>query len=99
VVSSMPLLFEELTFEPARVKDTETVLPIFVQVQLTCPVCGEPGFTSYQERDEHIKTEHPLQWYFWYAPYGKPLLAFTGVSAFGLLIVGLNKAFPPTPRR
>lgn len=94
----MPLLYETYSFSPERVKDSELELKIFAQVQLTCPVCGET-FTSYEERDEHIKTAHPLQWYFWYAPYGKPLLALTGVAAIGVVIIGLSKAFPPIPKR
>ncbi len=94
----MPLLYETYSFSPDRVKDSELELKIFAEVQLTCPVCGETGFTSYEERDEHIKAAHPFQWYFWYAPYGKPLLAFTGVVAVGGVIVGLSKAFPPVPR-
>lgn len=94
----MPLLYETYSFSPDRVKDSELELKIFAQVQLTCPVCGETGFTSYEERDEHIKTDHPLQWLFWYAPYGKPLLALAGVTVAGIVIVGVNKAFPPAPR-
>lgn len=95
----MPLLYESYSFSPERIKDSEFELKIFAQVHLTCPVCGETCFTSYEERDEHIKAEHPLQWYFWYAPYGKPLLAFTGVAFAGLLTIGLSKAFPPIPKR
>lgn len=90
----MCLLYEDYSFSIRRVKDTEQTLTIFAVVKLTCPVCGEE-FTDPAEYEEHMKTEHPLQWYFWYASYGKPLLAFTGVSAACLLIVGLSKAFPP----
>jgi len=95
----VPLLYETYSFSPERLKDSELELTIFAEVHLTCPVCGQTCFTSYQERDEHIKAKHPLQWYFWYAPYGKPTLALAGVSVAGLLVIGLNKAFPPAPRR
>ena len=64
----------------------------------TCPVCGAEFLTE-EEKLEHIKTNHPWRWHFWYAPYGKPLLAVTGLSVGGLLMVGLSKAFPPVPKR
>lgn len=90
----MCLLYEDYSFAPGRVKDTEQTLTIFVEVKLTCPVCGEI-FTDPAEYEEHMKTKHPFEWYFWYAPYGKPLLAFTGVGVACLLTVGLSKAVPP----
>jgi hypothetical protein len=90
----VPILYEDYTFSPERVKDTEQTLTIFLQAKLTCPVCGET-FTDPALYEEHMKTKHPLQWYFWYAPYGKPLLAFTGVAVGGVLLIGLSKAFAP----
>lgn len=88
----MAILYEDYSFAPGRAKDTEKTLTIFVEVTLTCPVCGEV-FTDPAEYEKHMKTKHPLQWYFWYAPYGKPLLAFTGISVASLVTVGLVKAF------
>jgi len=90
----LPILYEEYSFAPAKTKDSEFDLAIEVEV-FKCPVCGE----DITNLEAHMKERHLLRWYFWYAPYGKPLLAFTGVSAVGLVVVGLNKAFPPTPRR
>lgn len=93
----MCLLYEDYSFAPARAKDTEQTLTIFLQVTLTCPVCGEV-FTDPAEYEEHMKSEHPLEWYFWYGPYGKPLLALTGISVAGLVTVGLVKAFKKKKR-
>lgn len=87
----MCLLYEDYSFAPARVKDTEQTLTIFAEVRLTCPVCGAI-FTDPAKYEEHMKSEHPLEWYFWYGPYGKPLLAVTGVSIAGIVIFAVSKA-------
>ncbi len=93
----MCLLYEDYSFAPGRVKDSEQTLTIFLEAELICPVCGEV-FTDPAKYEEHMKTKHPLQWYFWYAPYGKPLLALTGVGVASLVTVGLVKAFKKRKR-
>ena len=93
----MCLLYEEYSFSPARVKDSETTLIIGLTtevVEYICPVCEEP-LPDEAALQEHIKSEHPWHWNFWYAPHGKPLLAIVA----GGTILGLVYAFGPRRKK
>jgi hypothetical protein len=76
---------------PPRVKDTEKTLVINL-ICFKCPVCGQECFPDEAALAEHIKTAHPLQYYFWYwtvdnIPAGKILLG-TALAGLGLTIIG-----------
>ncbi|MQY62598.1 hypothetical protein GH146_04880 [archaeon] len=93
----MCLLYEEYSFSPARVKDSETTLIIGLTtevVEYICPVCEEP-LPDEAALQEHIKSEHPWHWNFWYAPHGKPLLAVASVGT----ILAIAFAFAPKEPR
>jgi len=92
----MPITYDyqEPPHSLARVKDTEATISLTV-ICYTCPVCGQECFPTEEALAEHMKSAHPLQWHFWYAPYGKPLLGASIVTGVGLAIIGLSKAFPP----
>lgn len=55
--------------------------------EFICPVCKAKTFPTEDALNEHIKTEHPWHWWFWYAPY-KPALVGTSVGVVITLIVG-----------
>ena len=93
----MCLLYENYSFSPARVKDSETTLIIALTTEVvdyTCPVCEEI-FPDKAALQEHIESEHPLHWHLWYAPHGKPLLAL----AAGATILPIAFAFAPKEPR
>jgi hypothetical protein len=87
----VPILHEDYSFSPERVKDTEVTLTIDV-ICYKCPFCGQECFPDEAALAEHIKTAHPLQYYFWYwtvdnIPAGKLLLG-TVLAGLGLTIIG-----------
>ncbi|MBA7665381.1 hypothetical protein ES703_73451 [subsurface metagenome] len=93
----MCLLYENYSFSPARVKDSETTLIIALTTEVvdyTCPVCEEI-FPDKAALQEHIKSKHPWHWTFWYAPHGKPILALTA----GGFILALGFMFAPKEPR
>ncbi len=94
---SVCLLYEDYSFSPGRVKDSEKTLLIALTTEVvdyTCPVCEET-FPDEAALQEHIKSKHPWHWNFWYAPHGKPLLAL----AAGGTILAIAFAFAPKEPR
>ena len=69
-------------------KDTETTVTLDV-ICYTCPICEETCFPDEAALQEHVASEHPWQWHFWYAPHGKPLLALVGGSTVFLVAAAL----------
>jgi len=91
----MPLLFEEISFAP-RIKDSERVLTIEVECY-TCPICQQPCFADMAALTEHMKLEHPLQFWFWYwtydtIPAGKLLTGASIVTGMALIFAAMAKA-------